>query len=156
MTNDITISGNLTKEPVQRFTPSGKSVVEFTLAHNTRQYNQQSQQWEDGEPTFIDVTFWGRKGENFLQDYTQNGKRPVVVLGSLKQDRWEDKNTGDKRSKHKINADEVTFIPRGQGAGGQQSPAQQQWNNAAQNGQTATSGAWSQPAPTGQDQTPPF
>nr|WLJ25608.1 MAG: single stranded DNA binding protein [Corynebacterium phage HS03] len=157
MTNDITISGNLTKEPVQRFTPSGKSVVEFTLAHNTRQYNQQSQQWEDGEPTFIDVTFWGRKGENFLQDYTQNGKRPVVVLGSLKQDRWEDKNTGDKRSKHKINADEVTFIPRGQGAGGQQSPAQQQWNNAAQNGQTATSGAWSQPpAQAGQDQTPPF
>ena len=156
MTNDITISGNLTKEPVQRFTPSGKSVVEFTLAHNTRQYNQQSQQWEDGEPTFIDVTFWGRKGENFLQDYTQNGKRPVVVLGSLKQDRWEDKNTGDKRSKHKINADEVTFIPRGQGAGGQQSPAQQQWNNASQQGQTATSSAWSQPAQAGQDQQPPF
>ena len=155
MTNDITISGNLTKEPVQRFTPSGKSVVEFTLAHNTRQYNQQSQQWEDGEPTFIDVTFWGRKGENFLQDYTQNGKRPVVVLGSLKQDRWEDKNTGDKRSKHKINADEVTFIPRGQG-GGQPNQAQQQWNNATQNGQTAASGAWSQPAQAGQDQTPPF
>lgn len=157
MTNDITISGNLTKEPVQRFTPNGKSVVEFTLAHNTRQYNQQTQQWEDGEPTFIDVTFWGKKGENFLQDYTQNGKRPVVVLGALKQDRWEDKNTGDKRSKHKINADEVTFIPRGQGGSGQQqSPAQQQWNNAAQQGQTATSGAWSQPAPTGQDQQPPF
>lgn len=156
MTNDITISGNLTKEPVQRFTPSGKSVVEFTLAHNTRQYNQQSQQWEDGDPTFIDVTVWGKKGENFLQDYTQNGKRPVVVLGSLKQDRWEDKNTGDKRSKHKINADEVTFIPRGQGGGGQQSSAQQQWNNAAQQGQTAASGAWSQPAPAGQDQNPPF
>lgn len=156
MTNDITISGNLTKEPVQRFTPSGKSVVEFTLAHNTRQFNQQSQQWEDGEPCFIDVTFWGKKGENFLQDYTQNGKRPVIVLGVLKQDRWEDKETGDKRSKHKINADEVTFIPRGQGAGGQQpNQAQQQWNNAAQQGQTATSGAWSQPAPTGQDQ-PPF
>jgi len=157
MVNDITISGNLTREPEQRFTPNGKSVVEFTLAHNTRQYNQQSQQWEDGEPCFIDVTFWGKKGENFLQDYTQNGKRPVVVLGSLKQDRWEDKNTGDKRSKHKINADEVTFIPRGQGGGGQQSPAQQQWNNAAQQGQTATSGAWSQPpAQAGQDQTPPF
>ena len=154
MANDITISGNLTKEPVQRFTPSGKSVVEFTLAHNTRQYNQQSQQREDGEPTFIDVTFWGKKGENFLQDYTQNGKRPVVVLGSLKQDRWEDKNTGDKRSKHKINADEVTFIPRGQG-GGQQNQAQQSWNNAAQNGQTATSGAWSQPAQAG-DTNPPF
>ena len=81
----------------------------------------------------------------------------MVVLGSLKQDKWEDKNTGDKRSKHKINADEVTFIPRGQSNGGQSTPAQQQWNNAAQQGQTATSGAWSQPAAqAGQDQTPPF
>jgi len=154
MVNHITISGNLTKEPVQRFTPNGKSVVEFTVAHNTRKYNQQSQQWEDGEPCFIDVTFWGRNGENFLHDYTQNGKCPVIVMGSLKQDRWEDKNSGGKRSKHKINADDVTFIPRGQGGG--QSQAQQQWNQAAQNGQTAQSGAWGQPAPVGQDQQPPF
>ena len=157
MVNHITISGNLTREPEQRFTPNGKSVVEFTVAHNTRQYNQQSQHWEDGEPCFIDVTFWGKKGENFLQDYTQNGKRPVIVMGSLKQDRWEDKNGGGTRTKHKINADDVTFIPRGQGGSGQQqSQAQQQWNQAAQNGQTAQSGAWDQPAPVGQDQTPPF
>lgn len=84
------------------------------------------------------MVFWGRKGENFLHDYTQNGKRPIIVLGSLKQDRWEDKNGGGKRSKHKINADDVTFIPRGQGSGGQQQ-----------------SNTWGQPAPTGQDQ-PPF
>ena len=156
MVNHITISGNLTKEPIQRFTPNGKSVVEFTLAHNTRQYNQQSQQWEDGEPCFIDVVFWGKKGENFLQDYTQNGKRPIIVLGSLKQDRWEDKNGGGKRSKHKINADDVTFIPRGQGQGQQQSSAQQQWQQAASQGQTATTGAWGDPAPVGQQGEPPF
>ncbi|MDK6807713.1 single-stranded DNA-binding protein [Corynebacterium aurimucosum] len=154
MVNHITISGNLTKEPVQRFTPNGKSVVEFTVAHNTRQYNRDTQQWEDGEPTFIDVVFWGKKGENFLADYTQNGKRPIIVLGTLKQDRWQDKNTGDKRSKHKINADDVTFIPRGQGQ--PQSSAQQQWNQAASQGQTATTGAWGNPAPVGQDQQPPF
>lgn len=156
MVNHITISGNLTKEPVQRFTPNGKSVVEFTVAHNTRQYNRDTQQWEDGEPTFIDVVFWGKKGENFLADYTQNGKRPIIVLGTLKQDRWQDKNTGDKRSKHKINADDVTFIPRGQGQGAQPSSAQQQWNQAASQGQTATTGAWGNPAPVGQDQNPPF
>ncbi len=153
MVNHITISGNLTKEPVQRFTPNGKSVVEFTVAHNTRQYNQQSQQWEDGEPCFIDVVFWGKKGENFLADYTQNGKRPIIVLGTLKQDRWEDKNGGGTRTKHKINADDVTFIPRGQGQ--QQSSAQQQWNQAASQGQTATTGAWGSPAPVGQGE-PPF
>lgn len=155
MVNHITISGNLTKEPVQRFTPNGKSVVEFTVAHNTRQYNRDTQQWEDGEPCFIDVVFWGKKGENFLADYTQNGKRPIIVLGSLKQDRWQDKDTGDKRSKHKINAADVTFIPRGQGQQ-QQSSAQQQWNQAASQGQTATTGAWGDPAPVGQQGEPPF
>ena len=142
MAISITLSGNLTKDPTQRFTPNGKSVVSFTVAHNIRQYNQQSQQWEDGEPIFMDVDFWGKKGENFLYDYTQNGKRPVVVIGILKQDRWVDKSTGDKRSKYKVNADEVSFIPRGQG-GGQQN-------------QTAQSGAWGQPAPVGQEQQPPF
>lgn len=153
MVYHITISGNLTKDPVQRFTPNGKSVVEFTVAHNLRQYNRESQKWEDGEPCFIDVVFWGKKGENFLQDYTQNGKRPVIVMGSLKQDKWEDKNGGGTRTKHKINADDVTFIPRGQGGG--QSPAQQQWQQAAQNSQTAQSGAWGNPAPVG-DTNPPF
>lgn len=156
MANFIAISGNLTKEPELRFTPSGKPVASFTIAHNTRRYNKESQQWEDGEPTFIDVVFWGKKGENFLADYTQNGKRPIIVLGTLKQDRWQDKNTGDKRSKHKINADDVTFIPRGQGQGAQPSSAQQQWNQAASQGQTATTGAWGDPAPVGQDQQPPF
>lgn len=157
MANFIAISGNLAKEPEMRFTPSGKPVVSFTVAHNTRRYNKESQQWEDGQATFIDVELWGAKGENFATEYQQRGKAPVLVIGTLKQNTWEDKNGGGKRSKHKINADDVSFIPRGQGGGGgQQSPAQQQWNNAAQNGQTATSGAWSQPAQTGQDQTPPF
>lgn len=156
MAISITLSGNLIKDPEQRFTPNGKSVVSFTVAHNIRQYNQQSQQWEDGEPIFMDVDFWGKKGENFLHDYTQNGKRPVVVIGTLKQDRWVDKSTGDKRSKYKVNADEVSFIPRGQGGGQQPSQAQQQWNQAASQGQTATTGAWGDPAPVGQQGEPPF
>ena len=157
MANFIAISGNLTKEPEMRYTPSGKPVVSFTVAHNTRRKNQQTGQWEDGQATFIDVELWGGKGENFATEYQQRGKAPVLVIGTLRQDTWEDKNTGDKRSKHKINADDVTFIPRGQGGGGQQNQAQQSWNNAAQQGQTATSGAWSQPpAQAGQDQTPPF
>ena len=155
MANFIAISGNLTREPEMRYTPSGKPVVSFTVAHNTRRKNQQTGQWEDGQATFIDVELWGGKGENFATEYQQRGKAPVLVLGVLRQDTWEDKNGGGKRSKHKITADDVSFIPRGQG-GGQQSSAQQQWNNAAQNGQTAQSGAWGNPAPTGQDQEPPF
>ena len=159
MTNLTVIDGNLVRDPEQRFTPNGRSVVAFTVTHNTRRYNSQSQQWEDGEPCFIDVEMWGKKGENFYHEYTQNGKRPVLVVGALKQDTWEDKNGGGKRSKHKINADDVTIIPRGQGDQQQQpNQAQQSWNDAAQQGQTATSGAWSTPpAQAGQqDQAPPF
>ena len=80
MTNDITISGNLTKEPQQRFTPNGKSVVEFTLAHNTRQYNQQSQQWEDGEPTFIDVTFGAKRARTSSRTTPKTANAPWLCL----------------------------------------------------------------------------
>ena len=156
MANFIAISGNLTREPEMRYTPSGKPVVSFTVAHNTRRFDKQTNEWVDGQATFIDVELWGGKGENFATEYQQRGKAPVLVLGVLRQDTWEDKNGGGKRSKHKITADDVSFIPRGQGQGAQPSSAQQQWNNAAQNGQTAQSGAWGNPAPTGQDQEPPF
>lgn len=146
MANFIAITGNLTGEPEQRFTPNGKGVVSFTVAHNTRRFNQQMNEWEDGPACFIDVALWGKKGENFLQDYGQNGKRPVLVLGQLKQDTWEDKN-GNKRSKHKINADDVTFIPRGSQSGQQQSPAQDAWDQAAAQGQTAQTGGFGQQPP---------
>lgn len=149
MANFIAISGNLTREPEMRYTPSGKPVVSFTVAHNTRRFDKQTNEWVDGQATFIDVELWGGKGENFVNAYAQQGKGPVLVLGQLKQDTWEDKNGGGKRSKHKINADDVSFIPRGQG-GGQQSSAQQQWGQAASAGQTAQTGGF------GAQDAPPF
>lgn len=149
MANFIAISGNLTKEPEMRYTPSGKPVVSFTVAHNTRRFDKQTNERVDGQATFIDVELWGGKGENFVNAYAQQGKGPVLVLGQLKQDTWEDKNGGGKRSKHKINADDVSFIPRGQG-GGQQSSAQQQWGQAASAGQTAQTGGF------GAQDAPPF
>lgn len=149
MANFIAISGNLTRELEMRYTPSGKPVVSFTVAHNTRRFDKQTNEWVDGQATFIDVELWGGKGENFATAYEQQGKGPVLVLGQLKQDTWEDKNGGGKRSKHKINADDVSFIPRGQG-GGQQSSAQQQWGQAASAGQTVQTGGF------GAQDAPPF
>lgn len=150
MANFIAISGNLTRKPEMRYTPSGKPVVSFTVAHNTSRFDKQTNEWVDGQATFIDVELWGGKGENFVNAYAQQGKGPVLVLGQLKQDTWEDKNGGGKRSKHKINADDVSFIPRGQGGGQQPSQAQQQWQQAAQNGQTAQTGGF------GAQDAPPF
>lgn len=150
MANFIAISGNLTREPEMRYTPSGQPVAGFTIAHNTRRFDKQANEWVDGDTCFIDVSLWGKKGENFVNAYAQQGKGPVLVLGQLKQDTWEDKNGGGKRSKHKINADDVSFIPRGQGGGQQPSQAQQQWQQAAQNGQTAQTGGF------GAQDAPPF
>lgn len=150
MANFIAISGNLTREPEMRYTPSGQPVAGFTIAHNTRRFDKQANEWVDGDTCFIDVSLWGKKGENFVNAYAQQGKGPVLVPGQLKQDTWEDKNGGGKRSKHKINADDVSFIPRGQGGGQQPSQAQQQWQQAAQNGQTAQTGGF------GAQDAPPF
>lgn len=152
MANFVAISGNLTRDVELRFTPQGKAVASFAVAHNTRRYNSQSQQWEDGEATFIDVELWGKKAENLAEEM-QSGKKPVTVLGKLVQDRWQDKNTGENRSRHKIVAEDVCIIPTGTqaGQGQSQAMAQAQANAAAGLGQQ---NAWNAPAPTGQQ--PPF
>ena len=159
----ITIIGNIVAEPELRFTPAGAAVCNFRVASTPRTYNKQTQQWEDGEALFLTCNAWKHLAEN-TADSLAKGMR-VIVNGRLKQRSFQTRE-GDNRTVFEIDVDEVgpslryataqvNRNPR-EGGGGQSTPAQQQWNNAAQNGQTATSGAWSQPAPTGQDQTPPF
>ena len=110
-------------------------MASFTVAHNTQRFNQQSQQWEDGEPCFIECALWGKKGENFVNGYH---KAPVLVLGKLVQEHWQDKQTGANRSRHKIVADDASMIPIG-------TPGTQQQGQ----------GAWGQPQPHAQP-SPPF
>lgn len=160
----ITVVGNVVSEPELRWTPAGAAVCNFRIASTPRTYNKQTQQWEDGEAMFLTCNAWKHLAENTAESLAK-GMR-VIVNGRLKQRSFQTRE-GDNRTVFEIDVDEVgpslryataqvNRNPRGQGGGGQQSPAQQQWNNAAQQGQTVTSGAWSQPAPTGQDQTPPF
>ena len=158
MTNTITIDGRLTRDVEVRFTPSGKAVANFTVAHNTRRYNRDTQEWEDGDTTFIDVALWGKKGENLAESA---GKGSVVaVAGALYQQTWEDKNGGGKRSKHIINAESVALVPMpqddGQAQGGGQQQSQGGWGQQARQQQGQ---AWGNPPPTGQpaaDEEPPF
>ena len=158
----ITIIGNIVAEPELRFTPAGAAVCNFRVASTPRRYNSQTNQWEDSEAMFLTCNAWKQLGENTAESLAK-GMR-VIVTGKLKQRSFQTRE-GENRSVFEIDVEEVGPSLRFSTAqvnrnpregGGQQSPAQQQWNNAAQNGQTATSGAWSQPAQAGQDQTPPF
>lgn len=112
--NKVFLMGNLTRDPELRRLPSGVAVTELGLALN------RSFQGKDGERreevTFIDVTVWDRQAETCCQ-YLRKG-RPVHVEGYLKMDTWDDKSTGEKRSKLKVQADRVQFLGGRDDAGG--------------------------------------
>lgn len=159
----ITIVGNIVADPELRFTPAGAAVCNFRVASTPKRFNSQTNQWEDGEALFLTCNAWKHLAEN-TSDSLAKGMR-VIVTGKLKQRSFQTRE-GDNRTVFEIDVDEVgpslrfataqvNRNPR-EGGGGQ-SAASQQFDQAAKQGQTATSGAWSTPpAQAGQDQTPPF
>jgi single-strand DNA-binding protein len=103
--NRVVLTGNLTRDPELRSTPSGTSVCSLRLACNTRRRDA-SGEWVD-KPNYFNVTVWGAQGENCAQ-YLQKG-RPVAVDGRLEWREWEDKD-GNKRQSVDIIADSVQFL----------------------------------------------
>lgn len=123
--NKVMLIGRLTRDPQLRYTPSGAAVADLGVAVNRYYKGQDGNRQE--EVCFIDVTVWGRTAEN-ATEYLSKG-RQVYVEGYLRLDSWEDKNTGDKRSKLKVVANNVQFLDsRGAGsdAGGQAAGEQPQ------------------------------
>lgn len=104
MSNDnaVTIIGTLTRDPEIRFTPSGATLVKFSIARNTRVKN--GDKWEDGPAQFYDVVAWNQLAEN-VGESLQKGHR-VIVFGELNYQSWET-DSGDKRSKVEIKAEAV-------------------------------------------------
>ena len=159
MIDTITISGGLPRDAELRFTKSGKAVTSFTLASSDNKFDQEQNKWVKSRVLYLDVTIWDdTKNQNPVQwahlaAELKKGDK-VAVTGKLITRSWETRE-GEKRSKVELLASSFYNQPHGQGSGGQSS-AQQQWQQAAHNGQTAQSGAWGNPAPVGQDQTPPF
>ena len=101
--NTVTITGNVTTTPELRFTPSGQAVATFGVAVNRRWQNRQTQEWEEAV-SYFDVVAWGQLAENVAES-APKGTR-VIVEGRLDQRTWET-DSGDKRSKVEIVADEV-------------------------------------------------
>ena len=112
--NKVMLMGNLTRDPETRYTGNGTAVTDLGLAIN-RTYTKDGQRQE--ETTFVDVTVWGRQGETAGQ-YLSKG-RPVLIEGRLQLDTWQDKQSGQNRSKLKVVGDHVTFLP-GAGEGRRQ------------------------------------
>jgi single-strand DNA-binding protein len=96
--NKVILLGNLTRDPEVRYTPKGSAVCDLGIAVN-RVYTTDSGEKRE-EATFVDVTFWGRTAE-VAGEYLKKG-RPIFIEGRLQLDSWEDKQSGQKRSKLKV------------------------------------------------------
>src|SRR5437588_3633441 len=101
--NNVTLVGNITRDPELRFTPSGQATASFGLAVNRRWQNRQTQDWEEAT-SFFNVVCWREMAEN-ASESLQKGSR-IIVTGRLEQRSWET-NEGDKRSKVEVVADEI-------------------------------------------------
>ena len=100
----ITIIGNLTNDPELRFTPSGAAVASFTVASSSRVLDKQTNEWKDGDTTFLRCNVWRQYAENVAESL-QRGMR-VLVNGRLKQRSYETKE-GEKRTVYEVEVDDV-------------------------------------------------
>jgi single-strand DNA-binding protein len=113
--NKVYLMGNLTRDPEMRVTPKGTAICQFGLAIS-RSWKDESGQTRE-ETAFVDIEAWGKQGE-VISKYCTKG-RPLFVEGRLKFDQWEDKTSGQKRSKLKVVLENFQFIGgRGDGAPG--------------------------------------
>lgn len=119
--NKVILIGRLTRDPECRTFSNGGKVAKFGFAVTNRKKNSQTGQWED-EPMFIDCEAFNR-GEtgtlaNVIETYCRKGSQ-ICIEGRLHLDQWDDKTTGQKRSKHKVVVDQMQLLdPKQDGQGG--------------------------------------
>ncbi len=104
--NKVMLAGNLTRDPVVRQTQAGAPVGDFGLAMNERYTTQSGEEREDA--CFVDVQVWGKLAQN-CAEYLSKGSA-AFVEGRLRCNRWEDRETGQPRTRLVIRADRVQFI----------------------------------------------
>ena len=106
MSSNVTVVGNLTRDPELRFTPAGAPVTTFGVAVNRRWQNRDNQQWEEST-SFFNVTCWRDLAQN-VSESLEKGAR-VVVTGRLEQRSWETQD-GERRSVVEIVADKIPAL----------------------------------------------
>lgn len=103
--NQVNLAGNLTRDPELRYTPQGKSVCEASIAINKRWTTESGEQRES--TVFVNLVIWGKRGEAFAKHLKKG--QPVYVSGELSQESWDDKKTGEKKSKTRVTVNEWQF-----------------------------------------------
>ncbi len=112
--NKVFLMGNLTRDVEVKHTPSDQSVATFGLAVNRRFRTKEGEDRE--EVTFVDCEAWGRTAE-VMGQYLNKG-RPVFIEGRLKLDQWDDRESGQKRSRMKVVVESFQFVDSPGGKGG--------------------------------------
>lgn len=112
--NKVILLGNVTRDPEVRYTPGGTAVTEVGLAVNRYWMDRQSNERKE-ETTFVDVTLWGRTAE-IAGEYLAKG-RPVLIEGRLQLDQWEDRETGQKRSRLRVVGESMQLLSGRDGGG---------------------------------------
>src|ERR1700759_4589095 len=116
--NKVILLGNLTRDPEVRYTPKGSAVCDLGLAVN-RAYTLENGEKRE-EVTYVDVVLWARLAE-IAGEYLKKG-RPVFIEGRLQLDTWDDKQSGQKRSKLRVIGETMQLLgsrPGGSGGGGE-------------------------------------
>jgi single-strand DNA-binding protein len=136
--NKVILIGNLTRDPELRYTPKGMAVAKVGLAVN-RQWKSESGEKKE-EVTFIDVDVWGRTAENVGQYMRKGGS--ILIEGRLKLDQWDDKQSGQKRSRLGVTAETVQFLASGKKGEQPAAPTGEKFSDV--------------PAPLPPEEDPPF
>ena len=112
--NKVLLVGNLTRDPELRYTPKGTAIARLGVACN-RKWKSESGEMKE-EVTFVDVDAFGKQAETIGQ-YLKKG-RPILIEGRLRLDQWEDKQSGQKKSKLGVVLESFQFLDSGGGRGG--------------------------------------
>ncbi|PYJ16428.1 MAG: single-stranded DNA-binding protein [Verrucomicrobia bacterium] len=143
--NKVILLGNLTRDPEVRYTPKGSAVCDLGIAVN-RVYTTDSGEKRE-EVTYVDVVLWARLAE-IAGEYLKKG-RPVFIEGRLQMDTWDDKQSGQKRTKLRVVGESMQLLgsrPVGGGAAAE---------TAGEDRQTTAGGKASTPPPKSAGQTEP-
>ena len=115
--NKVILLGNLTRDPEVRYTPKGSAVCDLGIAVN-RVYTTEGGKKRE-EVTYVDVVLWARLAE-IAGEYLKKG-RPIFIEGRLQMDTWDDKQTGQKRTRLRVVGETMQLLgsrPSGAGASG--------------------------------------
>jgi len=154
--NKVMLIGRLTREPEVRTFANGGKVTAFGFAVSNRKKNQQTGQWED-EPMFIDCKVFNRgeqgKKADVAEQYLHKGHQ-AYLEGHLVLEQWDDKTTGQKRSKHVLVVDDFQFLePKKDGGSGGEEGASRYQSRPAAAPQRASAPP---PEPSYDDMEPPM